>query len=98
MKCEDPPSRASLRYWDYLERCGCEGIARPSQASNDYARFEAICGAERESTCGAPPSQASLGYWDYLKRCGCEGVFPPSTASNDYARFKTICGVASPID
>ena len=42
-QCGDPPSRASLAYWDYLQRCGCAGVDPPSRASNDYERFMAIC-------------------------------------------------------
>lgn len=45
LQCGDPPSRASLAYWDYLRRCGCAGTDAPSRASNDYERYVEICSA-----------------------------------------------------
>jgi hypothetical protein len=39
----DAPSRASSRYWDYLEVCGCDAAEPVSPASLDYERWVAVC-------------------------------------------------------
>lgn len=38
-----PPPRASLRFWEHVEACGCAGIEPPSQASPDYGRWRKTC-------------------------------------------------------
>jgi hypothetical protein len=45
---QDPPSRASSEYWEYVEDCGCERVDPPSRASLDYRRFQRACSRWRE--------------------------------------------------
>jgi endonuclease YncB( thermonuclease family) len=64
--CRDPaPSRASVDYWPYIEKCGCSRASVPPPASLDYGRWLQVCrrspAADEQGSTAAPAMPAESG-------------------------------------
>ena len=101
-----PPSRASASYWDYIETCGCDKLARVDRASLDHKRFQKACAAwhERHPRPGVivvaaspqpgaltSPAPMVITLPEARPECAAE---PPSRVSDAYWGYVDACGCA----
>ncbi len=58
-ECENPPARASVSFWSYLESCGCARTEPPPAASSDYSRYLQTCGDWRVRNPAPAPAPSA---------------------------------------